>query len=956
MLEEIIQRAWPEWRVEEKIGKGGFGTVFKVDKVGGISMPSAIKVISVPGDESEIDSLEAEGYSEEQSNVYFREYLNGLEKEIEMMAKLKSSNNIVKIEDYKIVEKEEGFGWFVLVRMELLTPLTAIIKQRTLQEEEIIKLGMDICSALELCEKEGIIHRDIKPANIFVDQNGNYKLGDFGIARELGSRSVKTVAGTEQYIAPEVMVGKYDCRADIYSLGLVLYSLLNNNNLPFLSNVTKVNPGKRAEAIKRRLEGNESFPTPMNASEEMADLLMWACLYDKVGKWKSEEKDVSYTEKRIENASRLKKELSDVLSGSYVLRGDRTVKISRPQEPKPEPTKKNKKMKILIGLLVLIFLVGGGIAFGAVFMNREDKEAGSNAGNKEIENSITAVPSETEEPTPTSTPEPEEHKHVYAEETVRKATCGQEGEVKFFCQECGDTYTDVLPVMGEHSYESDTDETCDVCGAVRKVGHDFKSEITKEATCGEAGEKVYTCSECGESYTEKLYATGKHSYKNACDESCDVCGKTRKVSHTYVSKVTKKATCGEEGKKVYTCSVCGDSYTESISATGKHSYKDACDESCNVCGKIRKVSHTYESEITKEATCGEDGRKTYTCSVCGDSYTEKISATGKHSYYNECDDSCDVCGAVRQASHSYTSKITKQATCGEEGQRKYTCSVCGDSFTEKISATGNHSYKNACDGSCDVCGATRQVSHSYVSEITKQATCSEEGKKTYTCSVCGDAYTEKISATGKHSYTNACDDSCNVCGKTRTVEHTWKSATCTTARTCTVCGKTEGSANGHKFSSSTDITCDVCNTVCGYLEKGEWSEWQDTKRNPDETLEEDTPRQEVVGYNTKIMYKYSRYYGYYKEGGYYLGLDYKSGICTTYEETIWLDEPLPWNKEWSNAQNRYNEGYGYGYTADGKTGGKKIFWYNQVSEPFDDLNSPKYKTQYRYREVYAVYY
>jgi len=943
MLEKIIQCAWPEWKVEEKIGQGGFGSVFRVDKNGEISMPSAVKVISVPRDESEIDSLEAEGYSEEQTNTYFKEYLIGLENEIKIMAKLKSSNNIVKIEDYKIVEKEDGFGWYVLVRMELLTPLTTLIKQGTLEEKEVIKLGIDICSALELCRKEGIIHRDIKPANIFVDQNGEYKLGDFGIARELGSRSAKSFAGAEQYIAPEVVEGKYDYRADIYSLGVVLYSLLNNNFLPFFNDSIKVSPEKREQAIRRRLEGNEIFPKPKNASEEMTDLLVWACLYDRNGKWRSEEKDVPYTEKRIESASRFKKELEDVLSGNYVLRGNRTMWIPRKgigTEPIPGPEKPNKKIKVLVVLIALLLFIGCVVAFSTIIMKRGDKnETVSNGESIETStttpnrstptleakptgvSALTLTPNPpitvTEEPTETvkptmlvTTPEPSACEHVYVSKVTKKATCGEIGVKKYTCSECGDSYTETISATGKHSYKNECDESCDVCGKLRKVSHIYASKVTKKATCSETGVKKYTCSECGDSYTETISATGKHSYKNRCDESCDVCGKLRNVSHTYVSKVTKQATCSETGRKTFTCSECGDSYTETISATGKHSYKNGCDESCDVCGKLRNVSHIYVSKVTKQATCSETGRKTYTCSECGDSYTETISATGKHSYKNGCDESCDVCGKLRNISHIYVSKVTKQATCSETGRKTYTCSECGDSYTEVISATGKHSYALSTIG---------------------EATCGKSGEKTYTCSGCGDSYTEVIAATGRHSYDYACDESCNVCGKTREVEH--------------------------KFSSNADLTCDVCNEVCGYWsEYGAWSEWQDTAVSPSDSRQVDTPRDVVIGYNKKTQWKYSRYYGYYKAGGYYLALDYSSGICTTYEETVWLDEPLPWNKVWSNAQNRYNEGYGYGYTAEGKTGGKKIFWYNEDSQLVDDLNSPIYKTQYRYRERYVIYY
>ena len=93
-----------------------------------------------------------------------------------------------------------------------------------------------MCNALELCEKRGIIHRDIKPDNIFINDNGDYKLGDFGVARQLEKSSTfMSRRGNQAYMAPEVYKGEwYGEKADIYSLGLVLYRLLNNSRIPFM--------------------------------------------------------------------------------------------------------------------------------------------------------------------------------------------------------------------------------------------------------------------------------------------------------------------------------------------------------------------------------------------------------------------------------------------------------------------------------------------------------------------------------------------------------------------------------------------------------------------------------------------------------------------------------------------------------------------------------------------------
>ena len=163
--------------------------------------------------------------------------------------------------------------------------------------------------------------------------------------------------------------------------------------------------------------------------------------------------------------------------------------------------------------------------------------------------------------------------------------------------------------------------------------HNYVGTITKEPTCTEAGEKTYTC-DCGDSYTEEIPAKGHHYINGECTE----CGGKDPDYHThnYVETITREPTCTEAGERTYTCS-CGDSYTEEIPATGHH-YADG---TCTGCGeKDPNHVHSYTESITKEPTCVEAGEKTYTC-ICGDSYKETIPATGQHNYV---DGTCTGCG------------------------------------------------------------------------------------------------------------------------------------------------------------------------------------------------------------------------------------------------------------------------------------------------------------------------
>ncbi|MCR4594751.1 MAG: serine/threonine protein kinase, partial [Clostridiales bacterium] len=227
-IKGVKEPIFGNWYVDEKIGSGSFGMVYRLKREDfGKTYYSALKVIRIPLDESELRSIRSEFETDESLSDYYSQFVQDFAKEIELMAELKGNSNIVSFEDHQFIRNEDGIGWTILIRMELLTPFADYQRENEIDNQAVVKLGIDICSALELCEMRKIIHRDIKPDNIFLSDKGDFKLGDFGIARELekttGGLSKK---GTYSYMAPEVYTGKpYNNTVDIYSLGIVMYKL-----------------------------------------------------------------------------------------------------------------------------------------------------------------------------------------------------------------------------------------------------------------------------------------------------------------------------------------------------------------------------------------------------------------------------------------------------------------------------------------------------------------------------------------------------------------------------------------------------------------------------------------------------------------------------------------------------------------------------------------------------------
>lgn len=313
MSEVNLDHIWPKWKITEMIGKGAFGTVYKAQR-SGFDMDSyaAVKVIHIPGEDSQIREMTADGMSKEEVSNYYKDAVTGLANEIALMESLKGSPNIVSIEDYDIEKDDNGVRWNIYIRMELLENLNKYREKHPMNTKDIVRLGVDICNALEYCGKKNIIHRDIKPDNIFVSQFGDFKLGDFGIARHLeGTRATMSQKGTAAYMAPEIYKGeRYDATVDIYSLGIVLYRLLNNGRLPFMPAYPQPLTYSDSEAALFKRMSGEIVPLPVNTDPALGAIVCRACHPDAAMRYKTPEEfkaalmswgNTSQTSKSTEN-------------------------------------------------------------------------------------------------------------------------------------------------------------------------------------------------------------------------------------------------------------------------------------------------------------------------------------------------------------------------------------------------------------------------------------------------------------------------------------------------------------------------------------------------------------------------------------------------------------------------------------------------------------------------------
>lgn len=320
-----ISKVWSDWKTVRFIGEGSFGKVYEItrDSFGTVER-CALKVITIPSTKAEIQSLKNDGMDEASVTQYYKGLVEDFAQEISLMCKLRNNPNIVQYEDYEIVEHQGTIGWDILIRMELLKDFPRYLRKNAMTRRDIVRLGIEMCNALEICAESRIIHRDLKPDNIFVADGGSFKLGDFGVARTIE----KTVSGlskkgTYTYMAPEVYKGeKYGLDVDTYSLGIVMYKLLNFNREPFLPEYPEtIKYSDKNSALVSRMNGT-LIPAVKDMPDELNRIILKACAF------KSED--------RYKSASEMKDDLKRLFDSSGEL--DVLLGISAVTHPQKKPS------------------------------------------------------------------------------------------------------------------------------------------------------------------------------------------------------------------------------------------------------------------------------------------------------------------------------------------------------------------------------------------------------------------------------------------------------------------------------------------------------------------------------------------------------------------------------------------------------------------------------------------
>ena len=233
-----------------------------------------IKILSIPASQSQLDALLLTGAFQDAAGAlnYFKELTDGVVQEIRLHQKLARTGGFVPCEAWQVVPMENNsLGYDVYLLTPYRRTLERHLKKGPMTHLEAVNLGLDLCAALTACRRAGHLYVDLKPNNVFISDDKNYQIGDLGfISLDSIQYAALPSKYRSRYSAPELhdVFATINSTADTYALGLILYQVYNDGILPF-ENQPPV----------------EELAVPVNADEEMAQIIMKACHPDPAQRW-----------------------------------------------------------------------------------------------------------------------------------------------------------------------------------------------------------------------------------------------------------------------------------------------------------------------------------------------------------------------------------------------------------------------------------------------------------------------------------------------------------------------------------------------------------------------------------------------------------------------------------------------------------------------------------------------
>lgn len=371
------------WTIAREIGTGASGKDYEIHReAAGMKVKAALKVIRLPGTEAELFALRSKVPDEEAQRAYLKNLADETVKRFFVMSGLKSHPHIVSYEDYQVIPREDMPGYDILIRTELVRSLVDYHWEHPLKEEDVLRLGREIGSALDFCERKGIFYREINPGSLFVGEEGQFKLGDFGIADAVEAAFPGPAkAGAGNYMAPEVYMGNAaGPGADTYSLGLVLYYFLNNGRLPFYPpSPAPITLEAQKQAKDRRMSG-ENIPALIGVSRALSQAVLKMCAYRVPDRYQTAEemtRDLeslgavrgAQTKQRAQkSAERTGQQEAQKSIGEEPGEYSKYPKMAASQSGNPRPVKRKKKGALIAGIIIAAVVVLGGGAAAAFFL------------------------------------------------------------------------------------------------------------------------------------------------------------------------------------------------------------------------------------------------------------------------------------------------------------------------------------------------------------------------------------------------------------------------------------------------------------------------------------------------------------------------------------------------------------------------------------------------------------